>query len=60
MGKKVELSKIVEKFGLRNLTPEVSYENRYITIPDINRPALQLTGFFEHFSAERLKIIGHV
>ena len=35
MGKKVELSKIVEKFGLRNLTPEVSYENRYITIPDL-------------------------
>lgn len=60
MGKKVELSKIVTKFGLRNLTPEVSYENRYITIPDINRPALQLTGFFEHFSAERLQIIGHV
>lgn len=60
MGKKVELSKIVEKFGLTNLIPEVSYEERYITIPDINRPALQLTGFFEHFSAERLQIIGHV
>ena len=60
MGKKVELSKIVEKFGLVNLTPEVSYEDRFIMIPDINRPALQLTGFFAHFSAERLQIIGHV
>jgi len=31
-----------------------------ITQPDINRPALQLAGYFEHFDATRLQIIGFV
>ena len=29
-------------------------------VPDINRPALQLTGFFEHFAYERVQLIGCV
>ena len=29
-------------------------------MPDINRPALQLTGFFDHFDSERVQVIGHV
>ncbi len=31
-----------------------------ITLPEINRPALQLTGFFEHFDATRLQLLGYV
>ena len=31
---------------------------RKITVSDINRPGLALSGFFEHFPAERLQIIG--
>ena len=31
-----------------------------ITLPDINRPALQLTGYLEHFENERVQIIGYV
>ena len=31
-----------------------------ITIPEVNRPALQLAGFFEHFDKERVQIIGNV
>ena len=31
-----------------------------ITQPDINRPALQMAGYFEHFEATRLQIIGFV
>ncbi len=31
-----------------------------ITQPDINRPALQMAGYFEHFDATRLQIIGFV
>ena len=29
-------------------------------VPDINRPALQLTGFFDYFDSERVQIIGLV
>ena len=56
----VSLTQIIEKLKLENLTPEISVEGIQITQPDINRPALQLTGFFEHFEATRLQIIGFV
>ena len=45
---------------LENLTPEISVRGIKITVPDINRPALQLAGYFEHFEATRLQIIGFV
>ena len=35
-------------------------EDVEIVTPDINRPALQLTGYYEHFPNERVQIIGHV
>lgn len=57
---KVEMQKIVEKMNLKNLTPEVELAEKYVEVPDINRPALQLTGFFDHFDAERVQIIGYV
>lgn len=42
----VELKNLVEKMQLKNLTPDIDMEERRITVPDVNRPALQLTGFF--------------
>lgn len=56
----IKIPKLIEKMNLRNLTPEISLEESRITIPDINRPALQLTGYFEHFENERVQIIGYV
>lgn len=56
----IKLSKVIEKMKLENLTPEIDLSNIKVTQPDINRPALQLTGFFEHFDATRLQIIGFV
>lgn len=60
MAKTVELKKIVEKMNLKNLTPDVELNDKKVEVPDINRPALQLTGFFEHFDSERVQIIGYV
>lgn len=57
---KVELKKLVEKMDLKNLTPDVDCTGRCVEVADINRPALQLTGFFEHFASERVQIIGMV
>ncbi len=60
MAGRVELKKVVEKMNLKNLTPNVEYEDKKIEIPDINRPALQLTGYFEHFDSDRVQLIGYV
>ena len=56
----VKLKDLVEKMKMENLTPEVDISKMKITQPDINRPALQLTGFFEHFDAARLQLMGYV
>ena len=56
----VKLCKVVEKLNLKNLTPDVDMTEKKVMVPDINRPALQLTGFFEHFAYERVQLIGCV
>ena len=56
----VELTALVEKLKLKNLTPEIDMSEVEITTPDINRPALQMAGYFDHFASERVQIIGYV
>ena len=56
----VSITKIIDRFKLENLTPELDIKGITITQPDINRPALQLAGYFEHYEATRLQIIGFV
>ena len=51
---------MIEKLQLVNLVPEVSTDEIEISSPEINRPALQLAGYFEHFASERVQIIGYV
>lgn len=56
----ISLDKVIEKMELKALTNDVGTDLIRITQPDINRPALQLAGYFEHFDATRLQIIGFV
>ncbi len=56
----IPFTKVVENYGLINHTPEINTDDVQITIPEVNRPALQLAGFFEHFDKERVQIIGNV
>ena len=56
----VKLTKVIERMDLQNLTPEVPVEKIRITQPDINRPALQIAGYFEYFDPSRIQIIGYV
>lgn len=60
MSNSVKLKKIVEKLNLKNLTPNVDMADKSVVVPDINRPSLQLTGFFQHFASDRVQIIGYV
>ena len=56
----ISLMKIAEKMKLENLTPEINLKGIKVTLPDINRPALPMAGYFEHFEATRLQVIGFV
>lgn len=56
----VTITEMIDKLGLKNMTPELETDNTVLVHPDVNRPALQLTGFFDHFDKERVQIIGYV
>jgi len=56
----VSLFRVIEKMKLENATPEIDVKKIKVTQPDINRPALQIAGYFEHFDAVRLQVIGFV
>lgn len=58
-GNKVLLSKMVDELKLK-LLMDIDYQDREITSPDINRPGIQLTGFFEHYDPNRVQIMGFV
>lgn len=57
---KVSVKDLEEKMGLTNLTPEIEISDRYIKFYDVNRAALQLTGFFDHFDITRVQVVGRV
>ena len=56
----VPLQNLIEKMNLENLTPDVDINKIELTMPDINRPALQLAGFMKDFDRNRIQIIGNV
>ena len=56
----VKITDVVEKMNLKNLTPDIDLTDKCLTVPDINRPALQLTGYFDHFDSVRVQVIGYV
>ncbi|MCR5293798.1 MAG: HPr(Ser) kinase/phosphatase [Lachnospiraceae bacterium] len=56
----VQLAKAANELRLTNMTPEIDMTQIMITTPEINRPALQLAGYYEHFANERVQIIGYV
>ena len=54
------LKKIVEEMKLQPLNLSSDYETAVVTTSDVNRPAMQLTGFYDYFDARRMQIIGRV
>lgn len=57
---KVSLSKVIEEFKLETIYIHRNPEEIMIDETDVNRPSLQLTGFYEYFNPERIQIIGKV
>ncbi|SDI25158.1 Hpr(Ser) kinase/phosphatase [Pseudobutyrivibrio sp. 49] len=58
--KYVTVATVQERFNLTNYTPELNLEEVKVTCSDVNRPALQLHGFYEHFEPSRIQVIGNV
>ena len=56
----VSVSKISEILDLKNFTKDINLKEVLIECSDTNRPALQLTGYFNHFEQSRVQIIGNV
>ena len=51
-----KLSQLVKEFDLEILYQATSYEEQTLSISDVNRPALQLVGFYDYFQPSRLQI----
>ena len=60
MGENVTIKELINELNLTNYTPGIDVESIIVKHPEINRPALQLAGFFDHFDCERVQIIGNV
>ncbi|MBR2155650.1 MAG: HPr(Ser) kinase/phosphatase, partial [Clostridia bacterium] len=54
----VPLHKLVDEFELEKVYIPENYEEVLVRTPDINRPGMQLIGFFNRFDNLRLQIMG--
>lgn len=53
-----KLPELVKEFNMEILTKAPNFATQTVTISDVNRPALQLVGFYEYFEPIRLQILG--
>lgn len=54
----ITLSKIIEEFKLETVFLPQSAESIIISSPEVNRPGLQMAGFFDVFDSQRVQILG--
>jgi len=55
-----KLSKLAEDLKVNIVYPSTDFEEVLIYSGDINRPGLQLAGFFDYFEPKRVQIIGRM
>lgn len=60
MASSVKLSSIIQEYNLDLICTPPGYEDVEITVADVNRPSLQLAGFYEYFDPNRIQLIGKV
>ncbi|MBR2767790.1 MAG: HPr(Ser) kinase/phosphatase [Solobacterium sp.] len=57
--KRVMIQEIVDFFSLEQLTGNEQSLNRWVVIPDVNRPGFELSGYFKPTEPRRVVIIGN-
>ncbi len=58
--KKLYLKDLMKEMGLESMYMPIGGLDKEITSTDINRPALQLVGFFDYFDDTRIQVMGKV
>ena len=56
----VSLGEIIKEFNFEILYGPDGFEKTEITNNDVNRPALQLAGFFDYFDPNRIQVMGKI
>ncbi len=56
----VSLSSIIDEFSLEKIYVPDNLDDIVISKKEVNRPGLQLAGFFDHFEPKRIQVIGKV
>ena len=56
----VPLKQLVEEFKLSIAYQATDYDQILVKVDEVSRPGLPLTGFFEHFEAQRVEVLGYV
>lgn len=57
---KIPLTKIIEEFDLEKIYEPSDIQSVLVESTDVNRPALQMVGFFDYFDPKRIQIMGKV
>ncbi|MDR0832422.1 MAG: HPr(Ser) kinase/phosphatase, partial [Bacillales bacterium] len=58
ISKAVSVRELIEDFHLTNVVPNAD-DSRNITVTDINRPGLELTGYYQHTELKRIVVLGN-
>ncbi len=56
----VPLKKLVEEFNLTVAYQATDYEHIRVMVDEVSRPGLPLMGWFDHFEALRVEVLGYV
>ena len=56
----VALSTLTKEFNLEVVYASTDFEKIRVTVADVGRPGLPLTGYFDHFEPMRLQVMGNV
>ena len=54
----VHLPELVERLKMAVVSRGADYESALVGIKDVNRPGLQLAGYFDYFDERRLQVLG--
>lgn len=55
---KAHISELAKAFNFTQLTGNEEAQNRWAVVPDINRPGLELAGYYKHSEPKRITILG--
>lgn len=56
---RISLSSLIKEFKLEKNYLPAEPEEIYVTVPEVDRPGLALTGFFDLFETSRIQLIGN-